>query len=43
MPVGLKGKVYRMVVRPAVLYGLGYEPIKKDTNSNVNGSRDKDD
>jgi len=29
MPVGLKGKVYRTVVRPAVLYGSECWPIKK--------------
>ena len=29
MPVGLKGKVYRMVVRPAVLYGVECWCIKK--------------
>ena len=29
MPVGLKGKVYRMVVRPAVMYGAECWPIKK--------------
>jgi len=29
MPVGLKGRVYRMVVRPAVLYGYECWPIKK--------------
>jgi len=29
MPVGLKGKIYRMVVRPVVLYGLKCWPIKK--------------
>ena len=28
MPVGLKGKVYRMVVRPAILYGSKCWPIK---------------
>ena len=28
MPIGLKGKVYRMVVIPAVLYGSEYWPIK---------------
>ena len=29
MPVGLKGKVYRMVVKPVVLYGSECWPIKK--------------
>ena len=29
MPVGLKDKVYHMVVRPAVLYGSECWPIKK--------------
>jgi len=29
MPVRLKGKVYHMVVRPAVLYGAKCWPIKK--------------
>jgi len=29
MPVGLKNKVYHMVVRPAVLYGSECWPIKK--------------
>jgi len=29
VPVGLKGKVYRMVVRPTVLYGSEYWPLKK--------------
>jgi len=29
MPVELKGKVYRVVVRPAILYGAGCWPIKK--------------
>ena len=29
MPVGLKGKVHRMVVRPAMLYGFECWPIKK--------------
>jgi len=29
MPVGLKSKVYRMVVRPTVLYGSECWPIKK--------------
>ena len=29
MPVGLKGKVYCIVVRPAVLYGAVCWPIKK--------------
>ena len=29
MPVRLKGKVYRMLVRPAVLYGSECWPIKK--------------
>jgi len=28
MPVGLKAKVYRMIVRPAVLYALECWPIK---------------
>jgi len=29
MPVGLKGKVYRMVIGPTVLYGAEYWPIKR--------------
>ena len=29
MPVGLNGKVYRMVVKPAMLYGTECWPIKK--------------
>ena len=29
VPLGLKGKVYRMVVRPAVLYGLECWPLQK--------------
>lgn len=29
VPLSLKGKVYRMVVRPAVLYGSECWPIKK--------------
>jgi len=29
MPIGLKGKIYRMVVRPAVLYESECWPIKK--------------
>ena len=29
MPVGLKGKVYRMVVKHAILYGSECWPIKK--------------
>ena len=29
VPLGLKGKVYRMVVRPAVLYGSECWPLKK--------------
>ena len=29
MPLGLKGKVYRMVVRPAILYGLECWPLRK--------------
>ena len=29
VPLGLKGKVYRVVVRPAVLYGSEYWPLKK--------------
>jgi len=29
MPVGLKGKIYRMVVRPAMLYGSKCWPTKK--------------
>ena len=29
VPIGLKGKVYRMAVRPAVLYGSEYWPLKK--------------
>ena len=29
MPVGLKDKIYRTTVRPAVLYGLKCCPIKK--------------
>jgi len=29
MPVGLKGKVYCTVIRPAVLYGSECWPIKK--------------
>ena len=29
VPMGLKGKVHRMVVRPAVLYGSECWPLKK--------------
>jgi len=29
VPLGLKGKVYRMVVRPAILYGSECWPLKK--------------
>jgi len=29
VPIGLKGKIYRMVVRPAVLYGSECWPLKK--------------
>ena len=29
VPLGLKGKVYRMVVRPAVLYGSECWPLRK--------------
>jgi len=29
VPLGLKGKVHRMIVRPAVLYGSEYWPLKK--------------
>ena len=29
MPVGLKGKVYRTVVRPAIMYGPEYWALKK--------------
>jgi len=29
MPVRLKGKIYRMVIRPALTYGAEYWPIKK--------------
>ena len=29
VPTGLKGKVYRMVVRPAILYGSECWPLKK--------------
>jgi len=29
VPLGLKGKVYRMVVRPAVLHGSECWPLKK--------------
>ena len=29
VPIGLKGKVYRTVVRPAVLYGSECWPVKK--------------
>ena len=29
VPLGLKGKIYRMVVRPAVLYGSECWPLKK--------------
>ena len=43
MPVGLKGEVYHMVVRPTVLYESECWPIKKDTGAKANGSRDEDD
>jgi len=29
MPIGLKGKVYRGVVRPSVMYGAECWPLKK--------------
>ena len=29
MPIGLKGKVYRTVVRPAIMYGSKYWALKK--------------
>ena len=35
IPVGLKGKVYRMVVRPAVLYRSECWPIKKTQVQNL--------
>ena len=41
MPVGLKGKVYHMVVRPTVLYESECWPIKK-TKVEVNGAIDED-
>ena len=41
--LGLKGKVYQMVVRSAILYGSECWPLKKNAGSKVNGSRDEDD
>ena len=38
VPIGLKGKVYRVVVRPAVLYGSECWPLKKDAGLKVDGS-----
>ena len=37
MPMKLKGKVYRTVVRPAMMYGLETVPMKK-SNEKENGS-----
>jgi len=42
LPLGLKGKVYCMVVRPAVLYGSECWPLKKNASSKADGSRDED-
>ena len=42
VPLDLKGKVYRMVVKPAVLYGSECWPLKKDAGPEVDGSWDKD-
>ena len=39
MSVGLKGKVYCMIVRSAVLYGSECLAYKKDISSKVDGSR----
>ena len=36
MPVKLKGKVYKTVVRPAMMYGMEATPIKKVNEKRVN-------
>ena len=38
VPLGLKGKVYRMVVRPVVLYGSECWPLKKEAGPKIDGS-----
>ena len=35
MPVKLKGKVYRTVVRPAMIYGLETVPMKKSSEKKM--------
>ena len=40
IPFRLKGSVYRMVVRPALLYGTECWPIKKTQVQKVDGNRD---
>jgi len=35
IPLKLKGRVYRMVVRPALLYGAECWPIKKSHNQRM--------
>ena len=39
----LKGKFYRMVVRPILLYGSKSWANKKELSSAIVGSRDEDD
>ena len=36
MPVKLKGKVYKTVVRPAMMYGMEATPIKKVNEKRMN-------
>ena len=43
MLVGLKSRVYRMMVRPVILYGSECLAYKKDIGQKIDGSRYEDD